>query len=290
MTSEPSERSDRSEPSEAPEHDWDDTPVVVSVVQQKGGVGKSVTTANVSGALAARGNDVLAIDMDPQGFLTNKLGFRDAYKRPDEHLAEALLNATEVDIKDVIVEHPEYDLAPSNLDMFSVVQELIANSWRPRERLLMLLDEDERAEHDFDPLGYDFIVVDAPPNLGILSDNVLRATDDLLVPVEADDMMEISLDHLLNQIETVESRYGTSITEQGFVISNVNHPIDAEQREMIHWFARIFRGRCPVYEIRNRVDIKRALQNKGSVFGDESPECDQKWIYDKIAANLEVPK
>lgn len=263
-------------------------PTVVGLVQQKGGVGKSTTTINLAGASAARGNNVAVMDGDPQGFLTNKLGFREHYKTDEGPLTEAILEPTDADIAEIAQPHPEFDVIPGSADMFSVEQDLIASSWRPRERLHMLLDSDERAQRGLDPLPYDFIFIDAPPYMGVLSDNVLRATDELIIPVETDDIMEVSIELLLSQVSTVENRYSTTISENSFVISNVVHPLDNSDREMIHYFGRLFRDRWPVHAIRNRKSIKEAVSNGGSVFAEEAQHCDQAEVYDHIAASLEV--
>ena len=253
---------------------------LIGVSNQKGGVAKTTNTINTAGALAYRDNDVLVADADPQGYLTSKLGLAEAYRSDPPSLADALKEPSDYRIDDLIVEHAEFDVLPSNIDMFTLEQDLIAEGWRPRERLRMLFDGalDE----------YDFVLVDAPPSLGPINDNVLLATRQVLIPVEADESSILAIDHLLNQIETLERRYEVTIRELGVLISNVNYPLDNEQKEMIEWFEQTFDGRCPVYEIRHRAAIKRSVGAGGSIFGPNAEDTDMTEAYEHIASDLEV--
>ena len=253
---------------------------LIGVSNQKGGVAKSTNSVNIAGALAHRGNSVLAVDTDPQGYLTNKLGLGDAYRDDPPSLADALKEPTEHHIKEYVIEHPEFDVLPSNIDMFTLEQELIASGWRPRERLQMLFDEETLEK-------YDHVIIDAPPSLGPINDNVLLAARQIMIPVEADETSILALDHLLNQIETLEQRYEVQIVERGVIISNVNYPLDNSQKEMIQWFEDSFEGRCPLFEIRHRAAIKRSLNAGGSIFGENAEETDMCDPYEQIAAELE---
>lgn len=164
--------------------------------------------------------------------------------------------------------------------MFTLEQDLIAEGWRPRERLRMLFDGALS--------GYDFVLVDAPPSLGPINDNVLLATRQVLIPVEADESSILAIDHLLNQIETLERRYEVTIKELGVLISNVNYPLDNEQKEMIQWFEETFEDRCSVYQVRHRAAIKRSVGAGGSIFGTNAEETDMTEAYEHIASDLEV--
>ena len=253
---------------------------LIGVSNQKGGVAKSTNSVNIAGALAHRGHSVLAVDTDPQGYLTNKLGLGDAYRRDPPSFADALKEPTEHHIEEFVIEHSEFDVLPSNIDMFTLEQELIASGWRPRERLQMLFDEETLET-------YDHVIIDAPPSLGPINDNVLLATQQIMIPVEADETSILAIDHLLNQIETLEQRYEVRIVERGVVISNVNYPLDNSQKEMIQWFEESFEGRCPLFEIRHRAAIKRSLNAGGSIFGENAEDTDMRDAYEEIAAELE---
>jgi ATPases involved in chromosome partitioning len=145
---------------------------------------------------------VLAVDMDPQGYLTHRLGFEADYTSESPSLYTALREPNDHTLNNLVVEHAEYDLLPANIDMFRLEQDLIASGMRPRQRLDSLFDDAD---------DWDVIVVDAPPSLGPLNDNVVLATEQVLVPVEADNSSQLALNHLLRQLDTLEANYNTAI-------------------------------------------------------------------------------
>ena len=249
----------------------------LGIVQQKGGVAKTTDTINIAGALANQGYNILAVDMDPQGYLTHRLEFEDAYASDPPSLYDALQNPSDHDVRDLIVEHEEYDLLPANIDMFRLEQDLIASGMRPRMRLDSVLDAVDR---------WDLIVIDAPPSLGPLNDNVVLATKQLLVPVEADESSQLALNHLLRQLDTLEDNYGVRIEIAGIMISNVSYPLDNEQRAAIEWFEDRFEDHIPVWIIRNRAAIKRAMQDGYSVFAEAAESTDMTDVFDEIAAEV----
>lgn len=252
----------------------------IAVSNQKGGVSKSTNSINLAGALASKNNNVLAVDCDPQGFLTRTLGFTDEYNTQDPNLATAFNEPNEHSLQDIILKHDEFDILPSNVEMFSLQQNLIAAGWKPRERLSMLFDQ-------LDDLDYDYVLVDAPPSLGVINDNVLLACQNMVIPVEPMESSIHALDILLNQIETLEERYQVSIKQLAVVISNVHYPLDNDQKENIDFFHDTFDGRCPVHEIRHRAAIKRSLNNGGSIFGENAEDTDMKTNYLELAETLE---
>lgn len=254
------------------------------VSNQKGGVAKSTNTINLAGAAAARGHDVLAVDTDPQGYLTNYLGLRDAYTAggdDDEDVVtfyDAWKEPTKNDPTEAIVGHDEFDVLPSNLDMFNLEQDLIAEGWRVRERLSMIFDRLP---------AYDMIFVDAPPSLGPINDNVLLATENVVIPMEAKEASVLALDHLLTQVETLEERFEVNIHEEAVIISDVDYPLDNEQTDMIEWIRDTFDDRAPVYEVRNRAAIARA-QKAGQSITTYDEECDQEPVYQDVIEGMEA--
>lgn len=253
----------------------------IGVTNQKGGVAKTTNTINIAGAAAAKGHEVLAIDADPQGYLTNNLGLREAYTADPPTFFEVWEEPTDYDPAEIIVEHEEFDVLPSSVDMFNLEQELIAAGWRVRERLSMIF---ERL-----PQGYDLVVVDAPPSLGPINDNVLLATEHIVIPMEAQETSVLALDHLLNQIETLEERFEVTIEEEAVAISDVDYPLDNEQEDMIEWIHSTFDGRAPVFEIRNRAAISRATKAGQSITAFEE-ECDMEAVYAELVDALGVGK
>lgn len=257
----------------------------IAICNQKGGVGKSTLTANISGALNELGHNVLLIDADPQGHLTSGVGLDETYDKQPPSLYDAMVNPRDFDpdegqydLTDIIVtEHPEFDVIPSNIDMFSLEQDLVT-SMRGRERLSQVLNF---LDHD-----YDYIIIDTPPSLGHITDNVLLATQNLLIPVEAEDTSIRALELLNDQIDTLEYEYDVQVLEQAVVANKVSYPLDNEQEGMINWFKTTYDGICPVFEIRERVAIKRAWNNGVSIFAHDE-KCDQAPMFLDVAETLE---
>jgi len=249
----------------------------IGITNQKGGVSKTTNTINVAGALAGRGLSVLAVDMDPQGYLTHRLGFEDSYSADPPSLYNALQSPADHDVADLAVAHDEFDLLPANIDMFRLEQDLIASGMRPRMRLKTLLD---------DVTGWDIIITDAPPSLGPLNDNVVLATEHLLIPVEADESSQLALNHLLRQLDTLEDNYGVAIDILGIIVSNVSYPLDNEQEAAIDWFEDRFEGHVPVWVVRTRAALKRAVKDQGSVFADDAEAVDMADVFAEIAAEV----
>lgn len=250
----------------------------IGITNQKGGVAKTTDAINVAGALADRDLEVLAVDMDPQGYLTHRLGFEDAYRADTDSLYHALKDPGAHTVAEHVVEHDEFDLLPANVDMFLLEQDLIASGMRPRLRLQRLLS---------DATAWDVLIIDAPPSLGPLNDNVVLATEELLVPVEADESSQLALNHLLRQLDTLEENYDTRIDILGIMVSNVDYPLDNEQKAAIEWFGERFEEHVPVWTIRRRAAIKRAVKAAGSVFAEDAEETDMRGVFAEIAAEVD---
>ncbi|ERG88974.1 MAG: ATPase involved in chromosome partitioning, partial [halophilic archaeon J07HX5] len=226
-------------------------------------------------ALADRGEDVLLVDLDAQGNATVGLGFESAYTDAGTSLYDVLLELdNEHRLDEVIRQHAEFDVAPAHVDMFNAEAEL-QTAMRGRERLWMALDELERK--------YEFVIVDAPPTLGLLTENALLACRNVLVPALAEVTSKHALDILFEHFETLESGYGVSVDPIGIVINRIE--VDGEADRMIEWFEESFGDTMPLWRVRNRVTIKRALAHNASVFG-HSERTDMAARFSAIAAHL----
>lgn len=254
---------------------------IIGITNQKGGVGKTTNTLNIAGAAADSGLDVLVIDTDPQGYLTNTVGFRDQYGSGSPSLYDAFLEPSDYEISDLVFTGSEFDVIPANVDMFRLEQDLVAAGWKPRQRLNTLLN-DSRLAND-----YDYVFIDAPPSLGPINDNVLLAVDGILVPSEAAETSIWAIDHLLRQIDTLEDRYDGTIDIYGIIMSNVEYPLDGEQKASIAWFDEEFADMLNVFEVRNRVAIRRAASNGLSIFGSDE-ESDMEAVYRELVDDLET--
>lgn len=248
----------------------------ISVSNQKGGVGKTTIAINLGAALSKRGNEVLFIDLDPQGHGTEGVGLESEYTKEDTNLSEVLLDLEKLDrVNDLVVEGEEYDIIPSNVDMFNLEPQLIT-AVRNKERLAMALDHLERP--------YDYVLIDCPPHLGNLTDNALLASKNILIPALAEGTSVRALEILLDQIMTLEQAYEVEIKKLAVVANRVNP--DNQAKEMMEWFNKAFKDRVPIFEIRKRVALQRAWSAGLSIFAHtESCDMEQKFI--EIADYLE---
>jgi chromosome partitioning protein len=184
---------------------------VYAIAQQKGGVGKTTTAINLSAALAERGHEVLLVDLDPQGALTAGVGHnplalgRTIYD---------VLRDGQARLIDVIQTSPAgLHLAPANIDLAASEIELASEPGRERilaEKLLPVLGR------------YDFILIDCPPSLGLLTLNALTAATDVLIPVQTQYFALRGLDLLFSTIQKVKARINPGLSVRGIVPTMVD--------------------------------------------------------------------
>jgi len=174
---------------------------VIAIVNQKGGCGKTTTVVNLAGALAADGHRVLVVDMDPQAHATLALGLEpddlevNLYEVLVEPSGASRLDSVIVDVSDRI------DLAPSSIVLSALEQKLATERHDSRtERLAAAIET-------LSPL-YDFVLIDCPPNVGLLTFNALRAADEVIVPLETSFFAIDGVQKLLETIGLLADRIG----------------------------------------------------------------------------------
>ncbi|MCP4650981.1 MAG: ParA family protein [PVC group bacterium] len=147
--------------------------MIIAVTNQKGGVGKTTITINLSAALAILGYRVLTIDMDPQGNSSDGMGIET--NTLDDTIYDTLVN--DVPLSDIILPHQldNWAIAPANISLSGAETELASDITRPFKLRKALRSEAEK---------YDFVLIDSPPSLGILTVNAIVASNALLVPIE----------------------------------------------------------------------------------------------------------
>jgi chromosome partitioning protein len=218
---------------------------VIAIINQKGGCGKTTTAINLAGCLAANKRRVLVIDLDPQGHASLGLNLR-----PEEvtrGMTEVLTQGTLID--DVIVEGaaPNLDLAPANITL-SAVEQLLADASHKERKLSGAIDHMRRP--------YDYVIIDSPPNLGILTFNALRASEMAIVPV---DMGFFSLHGLTKLLEITEvlGRHTGHHVQLRALTTMVNLRTRFTQ-EVLDEVKRYFRGKVFGTPIRNNVRLREA--------------------------------
>lgn len=251
-------------------------PFKITVSNQKGGVGKTTTAINVAGALNEAGEDVLFVDLDPQGNATENLGHMEAYDDTETSLFECITEPERRSaVNDVILNHDEMDLLPSNIDMTAVEPELTLTR-RGGEQLDLVLEEVE--------YEYDFIIVDCPPYLGNLMDNALFATQNVLIPALAETTSKRAFELLFDHVKSLELDYEIDISEVGVVINRIDVRKN-QANEMIDWIESAFDD-VPVWRVRERAAIQQALDAGHSLI-THAPESDMADVYRNIATDLQ---
>ena len=190
---------------------------VIICANQKGGVAKSTSVVNIGIGLARLGKKVLVIDNDPQGSLTEALG----YPQPDKieitlaTIMEWVLNEEEFDLDAGILHHEEgIDLMPANIELSGVETSLIgimSSETVRREYVEMIRDK------------YDYILIDCSPNLGQLTLNALVAADEVIIPVQAAYLPIKGLEQLLKTISRVKRKMNPSLNIMGILITMVDY-------------------------------------------------------------------
>jgi chromosome partitioning protein len=183
-------------------------PRILAVANQKGGVGKTTTAINLGTALAAVGERVLVIDLDPQGNASTGLGIE---RKPHQKSSYHVLIG-EAELGDVIKDSgiPNLHCAPATIDLLGAELEL-ADFERKTFRLL---DAIQRT-----PLDYTYILVDCPPSLNLLTINSLAAADAILVPLQCEFFALEGLSQLLKTVERVKATLNSRLIIQGVVLT-----------------------------------------------------------------------
>jgi chromosome partitioning protein len=185
--------------------------LVYAITNQKGGVGKTTTAINLATYLAAAGRKVLLVDMDPQSNTTSGIG---ASKNLKSHNIYDLLvqQDDELTIFDVIVptQRRELVVAPCTVDLAAAEVELVGT-----------LARENRLRHVLEPIRSrcDYILIDCPPSLGLLTVNALVAADGLLIPIQCEYLALEGVSHLLNTIQIVKNKLNPDLYIAGVVLT-----------------------------------------------------------------------
>jgi len=194
-------------------HPTSPTPRILAVANQKGGVGKTTTAINLGTALAAVGEKVLVIDLDPQGNASTGLGI----ERAPEQVSTYEVLVGEADLHEAIrnSEIPGLDCVPSSMDLLGAELELAEYN----RKTYRLKDAIEKLIVFSEANPYTYILVDCPPSLNLLTINSLSAADAILVPLQCEFFALEGLSQLLNTVERVKANLNPALEIQGIVLT-----------------------------------------------------------------------
>lgn len=181
---------------------------VIAIANQKGGVGKTTTAVNLSSCLAFKGKKVVIIDIDPQGNTTSGLGIdKNVIEKSiyeiiinDENIEQALINTS---IENLFI-------CPSNINLVGAEVELVSVISRETRLMIALQNIIDK---------YDFILIDCPPSLGLLTLNALTAADTILVPIQCEYYALEGLSQLMNTVKLVQKHLNPSLDVEGVVLT-----------------------------------------------------------------------
>ena len=181
---------------------------IVSFSNQKGGVGKTTTCVNMAAYIASTGKKVLLVDIDPQGNATTGLGFSKSTLKKSVY--NVLIDDERVSDNILQTELTGLDVLPSNIDLAGAEVELVYK--RSREKVLKNALEEVRD-------NYDYIFIDCPPSLGLLTINALAASDSIIIPIQSEYYALEGLSQLMNSITLVKQHLNPNLDVDGVVLT-----------------------------------------------------------------------
>jgi len=248
---------------------------VVAILNQKGGVGKTTTAVNLGAALALRGRRVLLVDLDPQCNLTDHLGVE-----PDDDAPSVYdVLAASTPLADVVVPTATegLDVAPADEDLAGVEVEMAG--WPGREALL------RRALEALPADRYDWVIVDCPPSLGLLTLNAMAACPEIFITLQTEYFALRGLGQLARIVEMVRSSIHPELRIAGILPTLVS-PVTNLAREVLEEVQEHFGGRVFRTRIRQNVRLAEAPGHQKHIF-DYAPHSAGAQDYRALADEIE---
>ena len=183
-------------------------PRIIAIANRKGGVGKTTTTVNIATAMAATGKKVLVVDLDPQGNASTSMGINKRGRMASSY--EVLLGEKTVSEAVVWTEVPGFSIVPSSADLAGAEVELI--DLEQREFML-------RKALTQGALNYDYVLIDCPPSLSLVTINALVAANAVIVPLQCEFLALEGITDLIRNINTIKKRFNPDLELQGVVLT-----------------------------------------------------------------------
>ena len=226
-------------------------PNVIAIANQKGGVGKTTTTANLGIGLARSGKRVLLIDADAQGSLTASLG----WQQPDQldvtlaTIMGKVLSDAPISPQEGILHHAEgVDLLPANIELSGLEVSLV-NAMSRETVLRQYIDEVKKK--------YDYVLIDCMPSLGMMTVNALTAADSVLIPVQAEYLPIKGLEQLLGTINRVRKQLNPHLKIDGILLTMVNEHTNFS-RDIITLLHDTYGGKLRIFENNIPLSVRAA--------------------------------
>lgn len=212
---------------------------IICIANQKGGVGKTTTSVNLSAALASKGRRVLLLDLDPQGNASSGLGLK-KYEYQDANVYHVLIGEKTIDETIRVTSNPNLQVVPANPDLVGAEIELVDT---PR-REFRLKDALQGVTN-----RYDYILIDCPPSLGLLTLNALTAANTFVVPLQCEYYALEGLSQLLNTAGLIKKNINPDLRIEGIVLTmfdtrnNLSHQVVSEIQT--HFGDKVFKSIIP---------------------------------------------
>ncbi|GKT03679.1 ParA family protein [Furfurilactobacillus sp. WILCCON 0119] len=246
---------------------------VIALANQKGGVGKTTTSVNLGACLANQGQRILLVDTDAQGNATSGIGIQKATIQKD--IYDILVNETPVSEVILATNHPGMDIIPATIQLSGAEIELtnlMARETRLKDALQEVIDD------------YDFILIDCPPSLGLLTINAFTASDSILIPVQSEYYALEGLSQLLNTIKLVQKHFNRSLRIEGVLLTmfdartNLGAEVNAEVQK--YFGDRVYKTIIP-----RNVRLSEAPSH-GQAIIDYDPKSRGAQVYSQLAEEV----
>lgn len=240
----------------------------IAILNHKGGTGKTTSAINIGAGLAKKGKRVLLVDIDPQANLTEGLGIRDA----ETSIYDSIRDSKKLPVIQI---NESLDLVPSSIDLLGAELEIVSKIGR--EKIITKLLKPLKSE-------YDYIILDCPPALGLLTINAIVASDTVLLPLEAEYFAYKGIDRLMGVIEQVQEHLNEKLTIGGVFVTKCNSQRTLTQT-IVNSITDFFGDKVFDTKIRINVSLSEAQLQGQSVF-DYAPESNGAKDYELLVDEI----